>query len=75
MLAQGAFAIHIESYLAGDYFQAFCNIVAPAAALVWQKSSRQNESIVQSHINLENSIFSSLLVSVHHVITEWSRFK
>ncbi len=43
----------ITSYLAGDYFQALRNIIAPAAPIV-----RQNESIVPSHTGLENSNFS-----------------
>ncbi len=29
----------ITSYLAGDYFQALCNIIAPAALMVRQQSS------------------------------------
>ncbi len=29
----------ITSYLAGDYFQALRNIIAPAAHMVWQQSS------------------------------------
>ncbi len=29
-------------YLAGDYFQALCNSIAPAAPMVWQQSSLIN---------------------------------
>ncbi len=45
----------ITSYLAGDYFQVLRNIIAPAVILILL---RRNESIVPSHIGLENRNFS-----------------
>ncbi len=47
--------------IAGDYFQALRHIIAPAALMVRQQSSliiTPNESIVPSHISLENRNFS-----------------
>ncbi len=48
----------ITSYLAGDYFQALRNIIAPAAPMVHGSKVPwlllQNESIVPSQIGLEN---------------------
>ncbi len=51
---------YIIGYWAGDYFQALRHIIAPAAPTVRQQSSllRRNESIVPSHISLENHNFS-----------------
>ncbi len=31
-------SVTITSYLSGDYFQALCNIIAPGAPMVRQKS-------------------------------------
>ncbi len=39
MGAAGAMILRITSYLAGDYFQALRNIIAPAAPMVRQQSS------------------------------------
>ncbi len=47
----------ITSYLAGDYIEELCNIIAPAALMVLSKAPwllRRDESIVPSHIGLEN---------------------
>ncbi len=51
----------ITSYLAGDYIEELCNIIAPAALMVLSKVPwllRRNESIVPSQIGLENRNFS-----------------